>query len=172
MGLAILAFLGAAADAIALAAAAKTFKRGKTSQRDKSAEEIATSMAAASQAYRTMCQFRNARKTNKANENSTAEHFNQWMQKMSEFDCSELEDMVRKGLLLGSAEGKIAHHALDQWLQNMDSMREKFISDNMEQSSWFAHPRCHKLNGQLMGEALKRLETARLRPDQEAVGKN
>jgi hypothetical protein len=172
MGLAILTFLGAAADAVALAAAAKAFKRGKTSQRDESAEGIAASTAAASQAYRTMCQFRNARKTNKPDENSSSEQFTLWMQKMCEFDCSELEDMVRRGLLEGSAEGKKAHHALDQWLQNMDSMREKFLSGNMQQSSWFAHPRCHKLNGQLMGEALIQLETARLRQEPEAVAKN
>ena len=119
-----------------------------------------------------MCQFRNARKTNKPGENSSAEQFAQWMQKMCEFDCSELENTVHKGLLEGSAEGKKAHHALDQWLQNMDSMREKFLSGNMQQSSWFAHPRCHKLNGQLMGEALIQLETARLRPEPEAVAKN
>ena len=172
MGLAILTFLGAAADALSLAAAAKAIKRGKTSQLDESSKEAATSKAAASQAYRTLCQFRNARKANKANENSSAEQFNQWMQKMCEFDCSELEDTVRKGLLQGSAEGRTAHHALDQWLQNMDSMREKFLSGNMEQSSWFAHPRCHKLNGQLMGEALTTLEKARLRPERETVAKN
>jgi|GEM_PF-3437187 hypothetical protein len=90
MGLAILSLLGAAADAVA--------------------------WAAASQAYRTLCQFRNARKTNKPDENSSAEQFTRWMQKMCEFDCSEFEDTLRKGLLEGSAEGKKAHHARDRWL--------------------------------------------------------
>lgn len=164
MSLVIFSLLGAAADALSLAAAVKSFKRGKPSNRDESALEIETSAAAASQAYRVICKFRNLRKANKAEANSHSDHFDKWMKCMCEFDCSELELIVSKEMLIGSPEGVTAHHALDKWLQNMDSMREKFLSGNMDQSTWFAHHRCNKLNGRLMGEALKSLEAARLRP--------